>query len=259
MKETKKGSSGIPVVIIVLVLVVVAAGAFLFYRQSQTTPTKSNSAVTTNTAAPNQKPTLDMASAPPGAQPPNMLGSPTATVTMEEFADFQCGSCGAAHPVIKDVLSAYAGNKNFRFTFRDFPLVSVHDKAYDAAVAAEAAGLQGSSKFWQMHDQLFSNQQVWSVNPNYRDIFTDYAQKIGLDVDKFKADMSGMQAKTRVDQDMARGKALGFSSTPTIIINGKIIPYNEVTSSGLRRIIDAELAAAPQTAAAAVNSSANTK
>src|SRR5262245_40528784 len=110
MKETKtkKGSSGLPVVIIVLVLVVVVAGAFLFYRQQSKPTPKSNSANTTNTSAANQKPqTLDMANAPSGAQPPNMLGSPTATVKLEEFADFQCGSCGAAYPVIKDTLSAY--------------------------------------------------------------------------------------------------------------------------------------------------------
>src|SRR5688572_2811739 len=139
MKEAKKGSSGIPVLIIVLVLVVVVAGGFLFYRQSSKPAARSNTSA--NTPAANQRPPVNMATAPPGAQPPNALGSPTATVTIEEFADFQCGSCAAAHPVMKDVTSAYAGNKNVRFVFRHFPL-KMHDKAYDAAVAAEAAGLQ---------------------------------------------------------------------------------------------------------------------
>jgi protein-disulfide isomerase len=245
MKETKKGSSGIPVVIIVLVLVVVVVGGFIFYRQSQPT-TRSNTVATTNTTSTNQRPPLNMAAAPPGAQPPNTLGSPAATVTIEEFADFQCGSCAAAHPVMKDITSAYAGNKNVRFVFRNFPL-AMHDKAYDAAVAAEAAGVQGSSKFWQMQDQLFSNQHNWTnADSNYRDLFVGYAQKIGLDVEKFKADMSGMQAKTRVDQDMTRGRALNVGSTPTIIVNGRVVPFAEVTSAGMRRIIDSELQAAAQ-------------
>jgi protein-disulfide isomerase len=246
MKEKKKGSSGIPLVIIVLVLLVVVAGGFLFYRQSQPAA-RSNTTATTNSTTANQRPPLNMATAPPGAQPPNSLGSPTATVTIEEFADFQCGSCAAAHPVMKDITSAYAGNKNVRFVFRHFPL-QMHDKAYDAAVAAEAAGLQGSSKFWQMQDQLFTNQHLWSNNSKYRELFVEYAQKIGLDVEKFKADMSGMQTKTRVDQDSTRGRALQVSSTPTIIVNGKLVPFAEVTSTGMRRIIDAELQASAQTA-----------
>jgi len=243
VKEVKKKSSGIPMVIIVLVLVVVVVGGFLFYRTSN--PANRAATTTTNTVnngAP-QRPPMDLSKAPPGAQPPNSIGSPTATVTVEEFADFQCGSCASAHPVLKEITSAYGSNKNFRFIFRNYPL-SMHDKAYTAAAAAEAAGLQGTSKFWQMQDRLFSNQHLWATNSNYRDVFAGYAKEIGLDVEKFKADMSGMQAKTRVDQDLARGQAVGISSTPTVIVNGKVIPYAEVNSAGLRRIIDAELLAA---------------
>jgi protein-disulfide isomerase len=259
MKESKKGSSGIPVAIIILVLAVVVIGGYLFYQRSKPAP-RANTASPTNTTVANQRPQPNYATAPPGAQPPNTLGSPTATVTIEEFADFQCGSCAAAHPVLKEINSAYAGNKNVRFVFRNFPL-QMHDKAYDAAVAAESAGLQGTSKFWQMQDQLFTNQHVWSVaNSNYRDLFIEYAQKIGLDVEKFKADMSGMQAKSRVDQDVTRGRALAISSTPTVIVNGRVVPYAEVTSAGMRRVIDAELQAATQpaqTARSANNSGSN--
>lgn len=244
MKEAKKSSTGVPFFIIVLVLAAVVAGAYFFYNRS-TPSTKSNTA--SGTPANTARPTLNMAGAPPGAQPPNMLGSPTAAVTIEEFADFQCGSCAAAHPVLKEITSAYAGNKNFRFIFRNFPL-QIHDKAYDAAVAVEAAGLQGSTKFWQMQEQLFTNQHLWTSNSNYRDVFAEYAQKIGLDVAKFKADMVGMQAKVRVDQDLARGRALSITSTPTVIVNGRPVPYNEVTTAGLRRIVDAELQAATQSA-----------
>jgi protein-disulfide isomerase len=251
MTDKKKGSSGIPVVIIVLVLVVVVVGGLWFYRQSQPAA-RSNPTATNNAPTSNQRPPVNMATAPPGAQPPHMLGSPTATVAIEEFADFQCGSCAAAHPVMKDITSAYAGNKNVRFVFRHFPL-QMHDKAYDAAVAAEAAGLQGSSKFWQMQDQLFTNQHLWSTNSNYRELFVEYAQKIGLDVEKFKADVSGMQAKTRVDQDAARGRALQVSSTPTIFVNGKAVPYAQVTSAGMRQIIDAELQAVAAQPAPASN------
>lgn len=246
MKEqVKKTSGGVPLAIIALVLGVVIIGGFWFYRSSNPanrTPTPANSATTT----PNAKPAVNWANLPSGAQPPNSIGSPTATVTVEEFADYQCGSCAAAHPILKEVTSTYGGNKNFRFIFRNNPL-SMHDKAYDAAVAAEAAGLQG--KFWQMQDRIFSNQGTWSSNPAYRDTFAKYAEEVGIDVEKFKADMSGMSAKQRVDNDLVRGRAAGVSSTPSVFINGRLIPYAEVTSTGLRRIIDAELSTAGAPAA----------
>ena len=228
-----------PVAIIVGVLVLVVLGGFLFYRSSAT-PTRTNTNVAAN-GTPIPRPTINPA-APAGAVPPNAMGAPTAAVTIEEFADFQCGSCAASFPVLKDVIKAYSGNPNVRFIFRNYPL-QMHDKAYDAAVAAEAAGLQNPAKLWLMHEQLFTNQQNWAISQNYRDMWNEYAQKIGLDVEKFKADMSGMQAKSRVDLDMARGRAIGISSTPTVIVNGRMIPYTEVTAAGMRRIVDAELQA----------------
>jgi protein-disulfide isomerase len=165
-----------------------------------------------------------------------MLGSPTATVTVEEFADFQCPSCGDKFPVLKQIQSIYGSR--IKFIFRNFPL-TMHDKAYDAAVAAEAAGLQG--KFWDMQNQLYTNQKSWSVDPNYKQVWADYAQKTGLDVEKWKTDMAGLQTKSRVDADMARAKALQVSSTPTVYINGKAVQYAEMTVDTLRTLIDSEL------------------
>jgi protein-disulfide isomerase len=177
--------------------------------------------------------------APAGATPPNMLGSPTAAVTVEEFADFQCPSCGDKHPILKQVQSIYGSR--IKFIFRNFPL-QMHDKAYEAAVASEAAGMQG--KFWDMHNQLYTNQKAWSVDPNYREAFVGYAQKIGLDVEKFKNDMAGLQTKSRVEADMQRGKMIGINSTPTVFVDNKSVPYSDMSVETFRQLIDAELAAA---------------
>jgi protein-disulfide isomerase len=241
MKDVKKNSSsGIPLIIIVLVLVGVVVGGWYLYSSAKQRPkgnTNGNVASTNTTRPP--------VNAPIGANPPNMLGSPTAAVTVEEFADFQCGSCAAVHPVMKEIQSIY-GSK-IKLVFRNFPL-QMHDKAYDAAVVAEAAGIQG--KFWQMQDQLFQNQQSWaSPSANHRQLWNEYAQKIGLDVQQFQNDVSGMAAKSRVDQDLGRGRVLGVGSTPTIYVNGEPVPFQMANVSGLRGIIDQKLqeAAATQT------------
>jgi protein-disulfide isomerase len=199
------------------------------------------------------------ANAPPGAKPANEIGSPTATVVLEEFADFQCGSCALKHPVLNEIKSMYGSR--IRFIFRNYPL-DMHDKSYDAAVAADAAGLQG--KFWDMQNMLFNNQTAWTTDANYKQTWKGYADKIGLDVAKWENDMLGIAAKARVDEDKKRGKAIGITSTPTLFINGVDVPFAQMTADGLKKLIDAELqkttsAATSQAAPAAANTANSNK
>lgn len=245
--ETKKSNA--PYIIIGLLAVVVVGGvlygAGVFGGGSKTTNTASNRAG--NTANTTRTPGIP-ANAPAGANPPNAAGPPTALVTVEEFADFQCSSCAAAFPVINEIKTMYGSR--IRIVFRNFPLsIPAHDKAYDAAVATEAAGMQG--KFWEMTAQLFLNQQKWTTDSNYRQLWSEYAQKIGLDVDKFTSDLAGIGAKGRVDADLARGRALNVNSTPTVYVNG--IPASDVKVDTLKMLIDAELEKAKTTAPAAAN------
>lgn len=244
MNNEPKQSSGIPLIIIGVVLVVGVIGFYYYYNSTKNGPKVAN----TNTAS-NTSKTPSTMTASLGANPPNMIGSPTASVTVEEFADFQCPACGSVHPVMKEIQSTYGSR--IRFIFRNFPLaIPQHDKAYEAAVAAEAAGMQDRAKFFAMQNLLYENQQAWTANPNYRSIWEGYAQQIGLDVERFKADMAGSAAKARVDEDMKRGRGLNVDSTPTVFVNGKNIPLQQLNASNLRQVIDAEIQNAVKTAPA---------
>lgn len=235
MNNKNQNNSSLPLAIIGLVLLAAIAGGWWFYQNSKSQAGKPKTNV--NQKTDDATALSRYASAPPGAQPSNMLGSPSATVTVEEFADFQCPTCAVQHPKMKEIISLY-GNR-IKFIFRNFPLNQAHPKAYDAAVAAEAAQLQG--KYWQMQDQLFTNQQKWANAPDARQLFEEYAQKIGLDVAKFQSDMLGLPAKTRVDADVQRARALGLNGTPTIFINGRQLAFEQFGVEPMRQVIDAEL------------------
>ncbi|HQX54618.1 MAG TPA: thioredoxin domain-containing protein [Pyrinomonadaceae bacterium] len=252
MSKQNQKKSGMPVVIIgIVLLLAVGGGYYLFTSGKPGTPPKTN----TNAAANATKTPGIPVNAPLGAQPPNQAGSPTASVTVEEFADFQCGSCAAANPVMSEIKSSYGSR--IRFIFRNYPLsIPAHDKSYDAAVTVEAAGMQG--KFWEMQNQLFSNQQTWTSNPNYKQLWNEYAQKLGLDLVKLQADVAGIAAKGRVDADLQRGRGLNVNSTPTVYVNGISIPFNEMKVESLKRIIDAELEKAASTPPAAKPAAENT-
>lgn len=255
MKKVKatEAKSNTPMLIIVGVLLVALLGAWWLYNSSasktNTTSNANSNSTAKNTSQPTKAPGIPP-NAPPGANPPNQTGSPSALVTVEEFADFQCGSCAAVHPVINEIKSTYGSR--IRFVFRNYPLsIPAHSKAYEAAVAVEAAGLQG--KFWDLQNLLFNNQQAWTNAPTYKAMWKEYATKVGLDVTKWENDMSGMQAKSRVEADLARGRAIGVNSTPSIYVNGNPVPFAEASVAGLKKIIDAELANANPADAAPAN------
>ena len=248
MKNQPNTNSKAPLIIIGVALVAVLVGGWWFYSQS-----KTPSANRANANRANANRNTPLTTTVQGATPPNMLGSPTASVTVEEFADYQCGACASVHPIMKEITGTYGSR--IKFIFRNFPLQS-HDKAYDMATAAEAAGLQG--KFWDMQNLIFSNQNSWASNPNYRTVIEDYARKLDLDVERLKTDMAGTMVRNRVDADLSRGRALNVGSTPTVYVNGIPVPFPEMSVDGLRRIIDGELAKAPAAAPPAATTPAAT-
>ena len=166
----------------------------------------------------------------------HIRGNPDAPVTLEEFGDFQCPPCGKFSEFVDELLKEY--NPRLRLVFRNFPL-SGHEHAREAALAAEAAGLQG--KFWEMHDTLYREQETWTKAPNVRELFESYAGTIGLNMDQFKKDMDGDKARERVDSDRALADFLGVKATPTLFINNRPVDPKDKNPEGVRAAINAAL------------------
>src|SRR5881396_1955765 len=175
-------------------------------------------------------------SAKTDAEAPHIRGNPDAPVTLEEYGDFQCPPCGMFAIFLGQLENEY--DSRLRVVFRNFPL-TMHEHAREAALAAEAAGLQG--RFWEMHDVLYREQGVWSKADNVRELFDSYAGMIGLNIDQFKKDIDEEKTKARVESDHERGDSLGVQSTPTVFINNRQLGPNDRTPDGLRASIDAAL------------------
>lgn len=156
----------------------------------------------------------------------SVRGNTGSSVTVVEFADFQCPACGVAHPINQRVYDEY--KDKVKFVYRHFPL-STHRNAPVAAEAAEAAKAQG--KFWEMHDKLFETQKEWSDLADPRDKFAEYAGSLGLNVETFKADVQANKYARLISQDYADGESVRVNATPTYYINGKkfagVLPYDQ--------------------------------
>jgi protein-disulfide isomerase len=228
--EAKK--SVLPFVIIGGVLVAVIAAVVLM-SQRAATDADATAQQNTNAGATPAGPRQVAA----GAPDPYQRGGARAPVTLEEFSDFQCPACGGLEPGLRKVVNDYG--ERVRLTFRNYPL-PMHRYAFFAARAAEAAGQQG--KFWEMHDALYDNQKEWSDSMEPRVQFDSYATRLGLDVQRFKADMERQDLTERIKADMQRGNSLNVRGTPTVYLNGReLMPGKLVTEEDLRREIDAAL------------------
>lgn len=157
-------------------------------------------------------------------------GAEKGRITIVEFADFECPHCALLAKVLPQVLAAYPNEVTLYF--KHFPL-PMHTYAEAAARAAWAAGRQG--RFWQMHDLIFQNQG--SLSPER---FVAFARELGLNVEKFKADMESPAAHEAIARDRKEGMESGLSGTPTLYINGKLY-YEDKTAEALKAHIEALL------------------
>jgi protein-disulfide isomerase len=139
-------------------------------------------------------------------------GNEDAPIVLVEYGDYQCPHCGRAYPVIKNIQKKMGGK--LKFVFRNFPLAEAHPDATHAAIAAEAASAQ--DKFWQMHDILFENQQ--RLDDAH---LVKYAEKTGLDINKFETDFEKPVYAEKVENDFESGLHSGVNGTPSFFINGE--------------------------------------
>jgi len=163
------------------------------------------------------------------------LGADAAPIEVTEYSDFECPYCASfatvQMPVIREQLIATG---KVRWRYRDFPLPTHRYSRY-AALAAQCAGEQG--KFWEMHDQLFSNHQWAQTGKNPRSLFRDFAKSAGLDLDKYDACIDGQRYAGRIQASLQEGEALGIGGTPTFFVNGKRFDGHP-TSDAFKALVD---------------------
>lgn len=170
-------------------------------------------------------------------QSSHIAGKADSNVTLIEYADFQCPACKSYFPIVTQLKEEY-GDK-VAFQFKHFPLVQIHQNAFIAARAAEAAGNQG--KFFEMHDLLFENQETWASSTSPTKIFEGYAQELGLDLEKFKTDSASSGVADVINNDVKSAQAAGANSTPTFVLNGKKIDKSPQSIEDFRKLLDEAL------------------
>ncbi len=169
----------------------------------------------------------DMTPAGPGyTEPLPSHGPADAKVVIIEVADYKCRFCAIRNGLVKRLL---AEHRDARFVFKHFPFVSAAESEA-GAIATMAANRQG--KFFEYSDHLFRHR----AEPWDKDALVGYATTLGLDVAKFEQDLGDPQLKQYVRKDKAAAETLRVRATPTLLINGKVVP-NDAKADEIRMMV----------------------
>jgi protein-disulfide isomerase len=238
-QESQKFTFTLNVPVAILIAAVMVTGAILYIGRGSGG---------TAAIAPTQQPSPTPIKDPTTLLGPNdpSLGNANAKVTIVEFTDFECPYCRSffigAYPQLK---KDYIDTGKARLVFRNFPL-PFHDAAKPAALAALCANDQG--KFWQMHDEIFTEQQkqeptmtqvTKTISFTPADLKT-WAAKIGLDMQQFNQCVSSNKYTKQIDADTAAGTGFSVDGTPTFFINGQVL-VGAQPFSAFKTLIDAAL------------------
>ncbi|MDX1492291.1 MAG: thioredoxin domain-containing protein [Pseudohongiellaceae bacterium] len=138
------------------------------------------------------------------------------------YADFQCPACANEYQHMTQAWNRISSD--VQLVFRHFPLSNAHPHAWTAASYAEAAGRQG--KFWEMYDALFVNQSYWStLSPAAVEMeFDGYLTLIGVDLEQAHLDLEDETLTQKIRNDQRGGNRSGVRSTPTLFLDGKLMP-----------------------------------
>lgn len=145
------------------------------------------------------------------------LGSDKAVLTIVEFSDFACPYCKQSHSILQKIVNKYPGK--VQIFYRDLPL---HENSIELSMAAYCAGEQGS--FWEMHDQLFANQDnLKTTGDELREDLYALSLSLGLDEKTFASCYDNKKYLKNISADYADATTLKLKGTPSWFLNNKLV------------------------------------
>jgi protein-disulfide isomerase len=167
------------------------------------------------------------------------FGPADAPVTIVEFGDFECPSCRAEAPQLRELIPRLFPNK-VRIVFKDYPLESIHPWARAAAIAGRCVFRQDSKAFWKFYDWDYNNQDDATIE-NLKSRVLAWAAGNGLNAAQLESCIDSKATDAEITRNIDDGKAAGVHGTPTLFVNG--LRAESVRMPALQQMIEKELAA----------------
>ncbi len=234
MENSNTNKFAVPSAIIIAGLII--AGAIFYENKKPSTATLENN--------PSSNQAANIAASPldnlkPVTDKDHILGNPNAPVTIVLFTDLECSFCKRFHITMKQVMDEYGKAGKVKWVLRELPLVQLHSKAQNEAVAAEcAAELGGNDAFWKYVDRVFE------ITPSNNGLdpaeLPKIAEYVGLDKTKFETCLTSGKFDQLIADSIDNGMKSGALGTPYAVILGPdgqkaaipgALPYSDVKAA----------------------------
>lgn len=139
------------------------------------------------------------------------IGSKDARVTVVEFVDYECPACYVAEGVLSELTSQFPGR--IQRIVRHFPLTRIHPRAEAAAKLALCAAKQGA--FSRIHGPLFE-ARLGTLETRWDTVI---AAANLADSAAVRRCLSSQEVANELQRELAIGRRLGVSGTPTFIVD----------------------------------------
>jgi len=175
------------------------------------------------------------------SEPSPSRGFATSSVTIVEFADFECVFCKRFHEWVQTLTAERA---DFRLVFKHLPLQG-HPWAHDAAAFAACAEMQSGDAFWRLHDFFYANQATLTAENLESLISLELMNPPAVDSSRLLNCVHSHHADVRIDKDIQLAHKFGIRATPTVFVNG-VKGGDLLTIEQLRNAIRANASANPR-------------
>ena len=146
-------------------------------------------------------------------------GNPQARVKIVEFIDFQCPACANGIKILGKYFDQHPNDIYLQVNY--FPLTNMHRHAMDSALYSECAARQG--KFWALNDLMMPQQSQWGQLISAEPVFHAMAEQAGMNIQKLNTCLGSDDVRRVINDEKSLGQSLGISSTPTYLINNKMV------------------------------------
>jgi protein-disulfide isomerase len=151
-----------------------------------------------------------------GPLPENSFGSPTAPVTVIEYASLTCHRCRdfqlQTWPAVK---AKYVDTGKVQFVFREFPLNALDAGGFMVARCA------GEKRWHAVVELLYRNDDGWAHAPDPLEGIRGMVRQLGMGAEQVNACLSDQKLLDGVNAVARRGATAGVEGTPTFFINGR--------------------------------------
>jgi protein-disulfide isomerase len=148
-------------------------------------------------------------------------GRKGAKVVVLEISDLQCPACATLHEGLEPFIREHLGEIEYRRV--DMAMFDQHDWTLTAAAAGKAIQRFAPADYWEYIDHIFQ-QQADLTAARIEAVIRDFAEAHDLDWKKIEREMSSPAVRRALVAQMGTFFGHGIFGTPTILVNGRMVP-----------------------------------